>query len=113
MADYLFLFYGGGTADMSADEKQTHMQEWGAWMQDLSQQGIFKGGEPLMSEGMTIRGKDKVVHDGPYPESKELVGGYIIVSADSLKKAGEIAKQCPIYITGGTVEVREISPFPG
>ena len=46
--------------------------------------------------------------DGPYTESKDLVGGYLYVSADSLDHATELARGCPILERDGTVEVRPI-----
>ena len=47
--------------------------------------------------------------DGPFVESKEIVGGYSIVSADSIAAAAELAKGCPDLLTGGKVEVRTLA----
>ena len=49
---------------------------------------------------------NKVVTDGPFVESKEIVGGYSIVQADTIDAAAEIAKGCPGLLGGGKVEVR-------
>jgi hypothetical protein len=47
--------------------------------------------------------------DGPFVEIKELVGGYMIVSASSLDEAVEVARQCPGLVRSGSgVEVIEI-----
>ena len=51
----------------------------------------------------------KVVTDGPFVESKEIVGGYSIVTADNIDAAAELAKGCPGLLTGGTVEVRALA----
>ena len=47
--------------------------------------------------------------DGPFVESKEVVGGFMLVSAESLEEAATIARECPgILGPGASVEVREI-----
>ena len=72
--------------------------------------GLYDGGEALMPTGKTVR-PDNVVTDGPYAESKELVGGYFLVKAASLEEASELAKSCPDLPLGGTVEVRDVVVF--
>jgi hypothetical protein len=52
---------------------------------------------------------NNVITDGPYMEIKEAIGGYSIVKAASLEEATELAKGCPIFNVGGSVEVREIA----
>ena len=109
MKDFLYLFKGGDHSTLSPDEMQKHMQEWGAWMENLGKAGKFKGGDPLEDGGKIVSGKtNKVVTDGPFPEAKELVGGYLIVQAESVGEAAEMAKGCPGLLFGCTVEVRPI-----
>ena len=109
MSDFLFLFRSertGSTA--SPEEMQRSLRKWGEWIQGLTQNGAFKGGEPLNSGGKVVAGPKKLVTDGPFVESKEIVGGYLIVTAKSVDDAAEISKGCPIFDEGGSVEVREI-----
>jgi hypothetical protein len=48
--------------------------------------------------------------DGPFVEAKEVIGGFMIISADSLEEAAEIARECPGVVSpGSSVEVREIT----
>ena len=47
--------------------------------------------------------------DGPFVESKEIVGGYSIVQADTIDAAAELAKGCPALLSGGKVEVRPLA----
>jgi hypothetical protein len=110
MKDYLYLFRGGhiAMAKMTPEQMQQNMQKWMTWIEQLSKAGTFKAGEPLEPEGRVIRGEKQVVTDGPYAESKDLVGGYLIVQAPSLAKAAEMAKGCPIFDNDGSVEIREI-----
>src|SRR5262249_48581921 len=106
MTDYLFIFRGGMPANLSPEEMQQQMEKWMTWIDHLARKGVFKAGEPLEPAGKTIRGKKRAVTDGPYAESKDLVGGYLIVQATSLAKAAEIAQECPIFETDGSVEIR-------
>ncbi len=109
MARYLFLFRGGDDPNASPEEMQKHMQKWMAWIEGLRAQGRFEGGEPLDRTGKVVRGARKTVTDGPYAESKDLVGGYLLVKASSADEAAELAKGCPIFDGGGAVEVRPIA----
>jgi hypothetical protein len=62
--------------------------------------GRLGGGGVATSEGAT---------DGPFVESKEIVGGFMILQADSLKEAMAVARDCPgVVMPGSSVEVREI-----
>ncbi len=64
--------------------------------------GKLKGGGKIVtSEGAT---------DGPFVEAKEVIGGYMIVSAESMEEAIEVARQSPgVAMPGSSVEVREIN----
>jgi hypothetical protein len=113
MAEYLLLFRGGdeGRAEeMKSPEKfQAHMQKWVQWMGDLNNQGKLVGAQPLKTNsGKVLKGKKKVLTDGPFIEGKEIVGGYLICKAGSMDEAVEIAKGCPGFEHDGIVEVREI-----
>lgn len=109
MADFMFLFRGGNTqTQRSPEEMQKHMQQWMVWIEKLRTAGTFKAGDPLEGGGKMVSGSRKLVTDGPFAESKEVVGGYLLVSAKSLDDAVEISKECPIFAHGGSVEVRPI-----
>ena len=107
----MFIFFGGDTSDLSPDAQQAHMQKWFEWIQKLEAEKRYVGGEALIPGGKTISGQKKLVTDGPYAESKELVGGYFIVLASNLEEAVSMAKECPDYALNGTVEVREVMKF--
>ncbi|MDB3935714.1 YciI family protein, partial [Granulosicoccus sp.] len=82
---------------------------WMSWIEEGSKQGwIADGGDALTPEGHVVRAGD-VVTDGPFAESKELVNGFTIVLADSLKAATALAAKCPIFDAGGCVEVRPLA----
>src|SRR6516165_10877984 len=107
MSNFMFLFRGGETP-ASPEGMQSQMQKWMAWIERLRTQGTYVAGEPLERVGKVLRSPNKVITDGPFAEGKEVVGGYFIVRAESLNQAAEIAKDCPIFESGGSVEVRSI-----
>jgi hypothetical protein len=111
MAKYLFVYRGSGEAQgkMSPEEMQQHMQKWGAWIREAMTKGwMVDPGDALTPEGRVVSAK-KVVTDGPFVESKEIVGGYSIVTANSIEAAAELAKGCPGLLVGGRVEVRTMA----
>jgi len=108
MANFLYVFRGGTNVGASPQQMQEHMQKWGDWIQQLSKTGNFKAGEPLEAEGKVIKGRKKVVTDGPYAEAKDLVGGYLLISAKNLDEAVELSRGCPVFDSDGSVEVRPI-----
>jgi hypothetical protein len=111
MAKFLFVYRGGDEAyaKMTPDEIQQNMQKWANWIKQGLQQGwMVDPGDALTPEGRVVNAK-KVVTDGPFVESKECVGGYSIVSAETIDAAAELAKGCPALLTGGKVEVRTLA----
>lgn len=111
MSNFMFLFRGGlDPFTASPEAMQQNMEQWFAWVGQLQASGVYVAGEALMPTGKTLR-KDHVVTDGPYMESKEMVGGFFVVKADSLDAALEIAKGCPDLALGGSVEVRDVVVF--
>ncbi|MGA8534888.1 MAG: YciI family protein [Candidatus Tumulicola sp.] len=107
MSEFLYL-YRGGQRGQTPEQSQQIMQKWLAWMKELTTSGNLKDpGQPLEEEGKVVNGKGTVT-DGPYAEAKDLVGGFTLVEADSLARASELARGCPILEVGGSVEVRPI-----
>ena len=108
MSEFTYLFRGRDTT-ASPEQMQKTMEKWVAWFKDLGAKGHLKEpGHPLEHTGKVVKGKQKVVNDGPYAEAKDVIGGYIVVEAKDLSHAVEISKGCPILEAGGSVEVRPI-----
>ncbi|WP_109300480.1 YciI family protein [Aquimarina sp. AU474] len=113
MKEFLLIIRGGHdiSGTRSPEEMQKHMQHWQQWMGGLAQDDKLVGGQPLMNEGKTLFERGKKIIDRPLAEGKELVGGYLLIKAESLDHAAEITKNCPGFEYGCSVEVREISPM--
>ena len=92
----------------SKDEMKRAYAAIGAWVDDLRNKGIMKGGEELQSKrtATTVRRRNGAmsVTEGPFIESKEHVGGFMMIEVPDLDAAIAIAKSWP----GGDVEVRPI-----
>ena len=113
MAKFMYIFRGGGYAtpgNISPTEIQQHLAKWNAWSNALLAAGRLAGAQPLEhpATGKTIRGPDRLVTDGPYAESKDLVSCTLVVEAASLQEATELARDCPIFEFDGSVEVRPV-----
>jgi hypothetical protein len=108
MSEFVFL-YRGGARDRSPEQMQQMMQKWMGWMKELGAKGHLKDrGQPLERAGKLVQGKGKTVTDGPFAETKDVVGGYTLIEAADLSEAVELAKGCPIFEVDGAVEVRPV-----
>lgn len=108
MSEFTYLFRGRDTS-ASPEQMQKTMEKWVEWFKELDANGHLKDpGHPLQPIGKVVKGKQKMVNDGPYAEAKDVVGGYIIVEAKDLDHAAELSKGCPILEAGGSVEVRPL-----
>src|SRR5205807_9714784 len=108
--EYMLLFRGPHwDRGLSQQELQAAMDKVMAWFEGLNQRGKTKAAHPLGAQGRIISGTNgRLVVDGPFAESKEAVGGYLMLLTDDLNEAVEIARSFPTLKYGLTVEVRPI-----
>lgn len=110
MPKFMFVYRGpaGEQPEMSPEQMQQSMQKWMDWIgQGMKEGWMVEGGDALQQAGKVVRAEGAVT-DGPFAESKELVGGFSMVQADDLAAAAELTKGCPVFAAGGSVEVREL-----
>lgn len=112
MPNYLLFLYSAPDAfdETSPDEMQAIIQKYRDWRLRLQQNGVIVGGEKLQDgTGRIMRrtGGETSVVDGPYTESKEIIGGVFEIRAENYDLAVEIARDCP-HLEFGTIEIREI-----
>jgi hypothetical protein len=113
MVKFLFVYRNSSESygSMPPEEMQRMLQKWNTWITEGLRQGwMLDAGDGLKKEGRVVNAR-KVVTDGPFIEVKEVVGGFSIVQADTLDAAAEFAKGCPIFLRGGSVEVRPLQGF--
>jgi hypothetical protein len=102
-----------GFAKRNGDETDPYLGAWRAYYKAMVDAGIYVGGDPLEvpETGTTVRLKDgkRRVQDGPFADTKEQLGGFIILELASLDSALDWAARCPAA-SAGAVEVRLLSP---
>ncbi len=117
MAQYMLLLYDNPAkwTSLSPEEMQKAIGKFMAWGQKLRQKGAFVASHKLADDpGKVMRGgSNPRVTDGPYSETKEVLGGYYLIEAASYQQAVEISRDCPGLEYGGTIEVRQVDTIPG
>ena len=114
MADFLVIYQGGDPSwrNRPASEIEAAMQAWGQWFKQLEATGNLRNpGAPLAPGGVVLRTKGRGIQtDTSMAEVKELIGGYSVISAESLELAAELAKGSPFLRNNpsGAVVVRPI-----
>jgi hypothetical protein len=91
----------------SSADMQEMRAAFSAWREKFKANLVDMGGR-LKPEGRILTASG--VTDGPFTESKEIIGGFMVVAAENYERAVEVAKECPGLIRpGSTVEIREIA----
>jgi len=107
---YMLLFRGTDLRkSLSPDEMQKVSEQWMAWFKRLTDEGKAVAGQPLEREGKVVSGKQRIVSDGPFAESKEAIGGYFLLDVATMDEALAIARECPGLPYGIQVEVRPVA----
>lgn len=111
MAQFMLLLRGGEFPAQSPEEMQKVVEQYVAWADKLRQEGRHHGGDELKEGGRVLSVQNgKFVVDGPYVETKEIVGGYYLFEAKNIDEATEISKGCPHLSFSGSIEIREVIP---
>jgi hypothetical protein len=112
----MLLIYGDPSAapDYESPEGQAEFQQWMSYTQELAQSGALKAGEALQPHqtATTVRVRDgeTLTTDGPFAETKEILGGFYLIDVPDLDAALEWAAKMP-NINYGSVEVRPVAVF--
>ena len=112
---YMFVFRDPPKApDFTPEQMQQYFGLWMSWVTAMKKKGQYVAGEPLeVAPAKVLRGlRGAKVTDGPFAEAKEIVGGYMLINAKNLAAAEKIARDCPGFEVGGSVEIRQIMPMP-
>lgn len=113
---YAILIYSSEQAGpQSEEEMMAEMPEWFAFTEELNQAGKNLGGEALLPAAtattVQIRDGQRITSDGPFAETKEVLGGFYIVEAADLDEAIDWAAKIPAA-PYGSVEVRPVMEIP-
>jgi hypothetical protein len=98
-------------SDFEARANEDYWAAWQSYSQALEEAGVITGGAALQEPGTatTIRLQkgERVVHDGPFADSREQLGGFMIIDVENIDEALEWASKCPAA-KDGAVEVRPV-----
>ena len=91
---------------LSTDELQAAMDKVMAWFEGLNERGKIKGAQPLGGQGRVISGTDgRFVMDGPFTETKEAVGGYLVLQADEPRtRRSRLLGRCRHCVTASALK---------
>ena len=110
MNQFLILVRGSDHSTISPEQMQKRMELFGEWVQKVLA-GRYVAGAPLEdTDARLLTGKNEVLTDGPFLESKEMISGYFIISANDIGEATELTKQCPL-LGQFRLEVRRLKPM--
>ncbi len=98
-------------ADVSPEDMQRIIEKYVAWGNRLEAAGKLKQSQKLRDgEGRVMRGTGGKISitDGPFSETKEVVGGYWLIEAAGYDEAVELARDCPHMEYGASLEIRQV-----
>lgn len=103
----------GQRAERTPEEGREAYESMVAYARELEAEGVLRGVNSLLSDDRGRRvqvrdGRARTV-DGPFVETKEMVGGYFLVECETLDDAAALAARCPAA-AWATVEVRPVGP---
>jgi hypothetical protein len=111
---YLLLIYGDPAETPPEAQSEAAMQEWFTYTQELENAGVMKGGNALQlpdsATTVRVRNDETLLTDGPFAETKEILGGYYLIDVPDLDAALAWAAKMP-NIRYGSVEVRPVVVF--
>ncbi len=110
MPNRTYLFLQRSQPGKRQQPSPTQMQEmyaaFNAWKEKFKENILDMGGK-LLPGGKVVTTSGAT--DGPFVEAKEIVGGYMLVSAESFDRAVEVAGEMPMLMPGSSIEIREIA----
>jgi hypothetical protein len=117
MAQYMLLIYDDESVwrSMSEEDRNAVMGEYFSYTEELRNAGAYVAGDALQptatAKSVRMREGERLTTDGPFAETKEVLGGYYLVEAASDEEALDWAAKIPSARLG-TIEVRPVVVFP-
>ena len=109
--EFMLLFrFEPSNQQPTPEQLQEMGKQWGEFIGTIAMQGKLVSTYQLGFEGTKIFA-DKTTEEGFHIAEGQMVAGNMVLKAESMEVATELAKNCPILLMGGTVEVRSINPM--
>ncbi|CAM2773697.1 YciI family protein [Saccharomonospora xinjiangensis] len=114
---YMLLINAGAVGD-NGEAAGCEAGDWIAYDKEVREAGIFVSGESLadLVTATAVRVEDDgrpIVTDGPFAETREILGGFYVIDVPNLDVALDWAARCPGARHGGSVVVRPVADFGG
>lgn len=91
---------------------EAYMAPWFSYSEEMREAGVMVDGNPLQEGAkattVSVRNGKRTIHDGPFIDSKEQLGGYYIIDVTDLDEAIKWAEKCPAS-KDGHIELRPIA----
>ena len=115
VAKFMLIIHGPPNVweDLSPEELQQKSAQYQAWANGIRASGRYVSGEKLAHEGgrlLSARAGKVTIVDGPYAESKEVVGGYMVIRAENYEDALELVRSSPM-LDRYRIELRQTDPM--
>ena len=104
--EFLVLSRGQWDKDARPEDIQQAIDDFYVWLERCIAEGRMKMGQRLAREGKLV--SKHQITDGPFAETREIVGGYWLIVADSLEEAAKLAAQNPCLAYGLSFEIRPL-----
>jgi hypothetical protein len=89
------------------EQREQKLAQWDQWFAAIEKKGRLVPSKRLGPDGTVMTGNEMQT-DGPFVEVKEQIIGFVVVLAESMSDACELAKNCPVFSLDGSVEVRPV-----
>lgn len=107
--EYLVISRGQWDLASSKEDIQVAIDDFYVWLEKMIADGKMRTGSRLGNGGATVS-RERIVSDGPYGETKEVIGGYWFILADNLEDATRLAASNPCMKHGLFFEIRPLEP---
>ena len=113
MAQFALFLYDDPSdfTELSPEDIQQIIEKYRAWGEGLSADDRLVTSSKLVDgQGRVLSNTDGAINvvDGPFSETKEVIGGFFVLRAEDFTEAAELAKGCPHLEYGGKIELRQI-----
>jgi hypothetical protein len=105
-SQFMLIIRSKANPQFSEEVISTNIKHWQEYMGSLGQSGQLGGGYRPGNQGETLSGAAKTVKKGWYEANGEVVTSFLIVNANDMGAAREIASRCPVLELDGSVEIR-------
>jgi hypothetical protein len=115
MAKFMLIIHQapGAWGQLSPEESQRKAELYQGWVEKFRASGRYVSGEKLCEDGgrqLSLQNGRRTITDGPYTETKEVLGGYFLFRAADYKEAVELIRDCP-FLHDGKIALRETDPM--